>query len=139
MRKVRGIEIGMDWVMALYSVDSGKYVDYIPHRAEYMRWRSRLTGGQLGRIRDELLGKIDADEIHTAGWMPGNKWTGTPWEPIYTDACDFDEVASGRCFGLFVWTVLMDHPETWGFGRYEKDGRPIQSMTYFRLRNPPRR
>ena len=123
--------------MALYSVDAGRYVDYIPHRVDYDGWRSRLTDEQFGRIRDELLGMMDGGEIHTAGWMPGNDWTGTLWEPIYTDACDYDEVASGRCFGLFVWAVLMDHTETWGFGRYEKHGVPIQSMTYFLLRNPP--
>ena len=125
--------------MALYSVDDGSYVDHIPHRADFERWRKRLTDEQFKRVRDELLGMIDGSEIHTAGWMPGNDWTGTPWEPIYTDACDYDEVASGYCFGLFVWVTLQEHPETLGFGRYQKDGVPIRSMTYFRLDNPPRR
>ena len=82
---------------------------------------------------------IDGGDIHTAGWMPGNDWSGTVWEPIYTEACEYDKVASGRCFGLFVWAVLREHPETWAFGRFEKDGVPIQAMTYFRPRNPPPR
>ena len=125
--------------MALYSVDAGQYVDYIPHREDFERWRSRLNDERFGSICDELLSMIDGGEIHTAGWMPGSDWTGTPWEPIYTDACEYDQGASGRCFGLFVWAVLMEHPETWAFGRYEKDGVPIQSMTYFRLGNPPPR
>ena len=34
----------------------------------------------------------------------------------------------------------MKHQDkTWGFGRYEKDGRQIASMTNFELKNPPRR
>ena len=125
--------------MALYSIDSEQYVDYIPHRENFERWRSRLSEGQFEAICDELRRMIDGAEIHTAGWMPGSDWTGTPWEPIYTEACDYNEVASGYCFGLFVWVMLQEHPETWGFGRYEKDGVPIRSMTYFRLGNPPPR
>ena len=125
--------------MALYAVDSQKYVDHIPHREDFERWRSRLTAAQFEAICDELRGMIDGSEIHTAGWMPGSDWTRTPWERIFVDACEGDKVASGLCFGLFVWVVLQEHPETWGFGRYEKDGLPIRSMTYFRLGNPPPR
>lgn len=84
--------------MALYSVDSQQYVDYIPHRDNFERWRSRLPDAQFDAICDELRRMIDGAEIHTAGWMPGSDWTGTPWEPIYTDACDYDVVASGYCF-----------------------------------------
>ena len=125
--------------MALYSIDSQLYVEDIPHREDFALWRSCLTDGQFEAICDELLGMIDGAEIHTAGWMPGSDWTGTPWESIYTDACEYNEAAAGRCFGLFVWFVLREHPDTWGFGRYEKDGFPIRSMTYFRLANPPPR
>jgi hypothetical protein len=45
---------------------------------------------------------IDKDEIHTAGWMPGNNWSGSVFEPIYTKACGMNEEESGLCFGLFV-------------------------------------
>jgi hypothetical protein len=41
--------------------------------------------------------------------------------------------ASARFFGILLWQVMMDRPEAWGFGRYEKDGAPIEGMTYFRL------
>ena len=125
--------------MALYSVDSQRYVDTIPHRERFELWRSRLTNEQFDAICNELLSMIDGDEIHTAGWMPGNDWIETPWEPIFTDACQRSREASGYCFGLFVWVVLLEHPDTWGFGRYEKDGVPIRSMTYFRLADPPPR
>ena len=125
--------------MALYSVDSQSYVDTIPHREDFDLWRSRLTEEQFDAICDELRSMIDGSDIYTAGWMPGNNWIGTPWEPIYTEACRRSREASGNCFGLFVWVVLLEHPDTWGFGRYEKDGLPIRSMTYFRLDNPPPR
>ena len=98
--------------MALYAVDSQKYVDYLPHREDFERWRSRLTDEQFDAIRNELLGMIDGNAIHTAGWMPGSDWTETPWEPIFTDACRYDEVASGYCFGLIVWVVLQEDPDT---------------------------
>jgi len=68
--------------VALHSVDSQSCVDNIPHRETFELWRSRLTGEQFDAICDELRGMIDGSEIHTAGWMPGNDWTGTPWEPI---------------------------------------------------------
>jgi hypothetical protein len=41
-------------------------------------------------------------------------------------------------FGLIVFNLLMNRQDkVWGFGRFEKDGKPIESMTYFVLDNPP--
>ena len=125
--------------MALFSIDGRgmtKEVTYFPHEAEFNLWRSRLTAEQIEAIHAELRSMIDGDEVHTAGWMPGNDWTGTVWEPIYTDACQCNIVLSGYCFGLFVWEIIRDHPDAWSFGRYEKDGIPIRSLTYFRIDNP---
>ena len=119
--------------MALYSIDPLREITHIPHRAEFGTWCSQLTPSQLGGLRSELQRMIGGDEIHTSSWMPGSDWTGSGWEPIYTDACRFDPVAAGLCFGLFVWEAFMDHPAAWSFGRYEKDGIPIQGMTYFRI------
>ena len=76
---------------------------------------------------------IAGNEIHTSSWMPGSDWTGTVWELIYTNACQYDTGAAGLFFGLFVWEAFMDHPDAWSFGRYEKDGTLIQGMTYFRI------
>ena len=122
--------------MALYSIDhcgEQHEITHVPHQAEFDIWCSHLTPSQWGAIRAELQSMIADDEIHTSSWMPGQDWTGTVWEPIYTDACRSDEVAAGLCFGLFVWEAFMDHPAAWSFGRYEKDGIPIQGMTYFRI------
>ena len=122
--------------MALYSIDDhGEHheVMHIPHQAEFDAWCSQITPSHLGEIRAELQRMIAGDEIHTSSWMPGSDWTGTVWEPIYTNACQYDTVAAGLCFGLFVWEAFMGHSAAWSFGRYEKDGIPIQGMTYFRI------
>ena len=124
--------------MALYSIDGQgrvKEVTYIPHEADFNQWRSRLSAEQIDAIHAELRGMIDGNEVHTAGWMPGNDWTDTVWQPIFTDACQRNRELSGLCFGLFVWEVFRDHPDAWSFGRYEKDGIPIESLTYFRIHN----
>lgn len=77
---------------------------------------------------------IDGDEIHTAGWMPGTNWTDTVFQPIY-DGCGENYQVSAMFFGLIVFKVFMDRDDYWGFGKYEKDGIPIHSITYFRLAN----
>ena len=123
----------------LYSADSQKYVTIIPHIKEFDFWTSRLSRQELDNIRNKLDSMIDSDEIHTAGWMPGADWTDTEFEPIYSKACQHNERLAGMCFGIFVWETMMNRDDTWGFGKYEKDNTPIESMTYFRFGVPPPR
>ena len=125
--------------MALYSIDTLQRITYIPHRVEFDRWCSRLAEDDKEAIRNELQGLIEGDKVHTSSWIPGSDWTSTVWQPIYTDACQHDEVASGRCFGLFVWEAFMDHPDAWSFVRAEKDGIEIKGLTYFRIDEPSSR
>lgn len=123
----------------LYSVDTGKYVTRIPHKVDFDRWMKNLSAADYQRIVDELNEKIDQKDINTAGWLPGHDWTGTVYEPIY-EACERNVVQSGMFFGLIVFDLLMNREDkTWGFGRFEKDGKQIASMTYFVLENPPKR
>jgi hypothetical protein len=122
----------------LFSIDRDEYVTTIPYHKDYARWRSRLTDDEYQAIEDELLSRIDGAEIHTSSWIPGNDWSGTVYDPIYQKACQQDAMESGKCFGLFLWVVLMNHPDTWAFGRYEKNGVPIHGLTYFKLGCPPR-
>lgn len=66
-------------------------------------------------------------------------FTGTVYEPIY-EACGKNVSQSGLFFGLIVFYILMNREDkVWGFGRFEKDGKQIASMTYFVLDNPPER
>ena len=118
----------------LYSIDSRKkQITAIPHAKEFAVWESRLTTTEIDAIEAALEARIVSAEVHTSSWMPGADWSHTPFEPIYVKACRLDEEAAARCFGLFVWKVFMMHDEDWSFGRFEKDGMPIEGMTYFRI------
>lgn len=117
----------------LIQIDSGREITYIPHIGDWNTWRGRLTPEQWQAVRNELNARITAGEVHTAGWMPGADWNGTPFQPLYDVACRGNADAAALCFGLAVWVVMMEHPARWGFGRYEKDGIPIRSLTYFKL------
>ncbi|KAA3618536.1 MAG: hypothetical protein D8M58_21370 [Calditrichaeota bacterium] len=117
----------------IYSIDEGKVINYIPHAEEYDVWRKRLSDSEYEAIVDELNNRINSTEIQTSSWIPGSDWTGTVFEPIYTKACLNDVTQAGLCFGLIVWVVMMSRPETWAFGRYEKNGIPIRGLTYFQV------
>ena len=114
----------------------GKNVTKIPHKEDYDRWCSRMNPADYKAIEDELNARIDKDDIHTAGWMPGSDGTGTVFEPLYRDACKMNVTHAGMFFGLIVFKVFMERPERWIFGRYEKDGKDIGSITYFRPTKP---
>lgn len=118
----------------LYSVNRGRMVTKLPHEREFTRWRANISKADYQAVCDTLNGMIDGDEVHTAGWMPGHDWTGTVFEPLY-HACGDNTTAAGLFFGLIVYDLMMRREEIWGFGRYMNGDVPIQSMTYFRLRN----
>lgn len=109
-------------------------VTSVPYEVEYRAYMSRMTRAEIDAIKATLNAMIGGDEIHTAGWMPGNDWTGTRFQPIYDKAARRSYSASAKCFGLMVWEVFMERPEKWTSGRFEKDGEDIGSRTYFRVR-----
>lgn len=119
----------------LFAIDgSGKTaITDVPHGRDFDTWRRRLSPAEIDAIKQALEDRIDSDEVHTSSWIPGADWTGTPYEPIYVTACRHDEQAAARCFGLFVWETFMEHDAEWSFGRFEKDGTPIEGLTYFRI------
>lgn len=123
----------------LYSIDSDKYINQVPHKKDFNKWMKNLSTSDYQAIVDALNKKIDESNIVTAGWLPGHDWTGTVYEPIY-EACSKNQIQSGMFFGLIVFDLLMKRKDkTWGFGRFEKDGKQIASMTYFILDNSPER
>ena len=123
----------------LYSIDTGKYVTSVHHKKDFDKWMKNLSADDYRKIEDALNEKIDQNDINTAGWLPGHDWTGTVFEPIY-DACGKNVTQAGMFFGLIVFDLLMNREDrVWGFGRFEKDGKQIASMTYFVLQNPPAR
>lgn len=120
----------------LYSLDSEKYINVIPHQSDYDIWRSRLTDAEYQAIYDELHSRISESEIETSSWMPGSDWTGTVFQPIYEKACRCDNEAAAKFFGLIVWCVFKEHDETWSFGRFKLNDVPIKGLTYFRITLP---
>ena len=110
----------------------GKKITRVPFAEEYRTFMSRLSREEIEAIKVALNDKISGSEIQTAGWIPGSNWEGTPFQPIYEKAAKRDFGAAARCFGLMVWEVFMERPEQWTSGRFEKDGQPIGSRTYFR-------
>ncbi len=119
----------------LIDIDTGRPITKVPRAAQYRAWMSRLTPADIVAAKAAINTMIDNGSIHTAGWMPGNDWAGTPLEPLHTKAARGDRVASGLCFGALVWEVFAERPDIWASGRYEKDGKPIGSRTYFRIQH----
>jgi len=123
----------------LYSIDSGKYIEKLPHKKEFDNWVKNLPAQDYQKIINALNEKIDESDINTSSWIPGNNWSGNVYEPIY-HACGDNKEASGLFFGLILFNLLMERQDAvWGFGRYEKNGVPIHGTTYFILQNPPPR
>ena len=115
----------------LISVDTGAKVTKLPHAGDFARWKRNISDADYDKVVDAINRQVDANDVNTAGWMPGNDWTGTVFEPLYY-ACGRNETQSGLFFGLIVFKVLMERTDyVWGFGRFEKDGVAIRSMTYF--------
>jgi hypothetical protein len=117
----------------LIDLMSGQQVARVPYENEYRRFMSRMLPAEIAAIKERLNEMIDGTEIQTAGWMPGKDWGDTPFDPIYQKAARCNEDIAARCFGLMVWEVFMERPETWSSGRFEMDGEPIGSRTYFRV------
>ena len=120
----------------LFSVDSGKYVEKMPHKSEFNSWMKKLSPVDYGKIVSELEKKIGANDVNTSSWIPGSKWEGTVYEPIY-HACADNKEEAGKFFGLILFDLLMKRTDVWGFGKYENHGVTIKGTTYFILSNPP--
>lgn len=120
----------------LYSIESESYIENIPHRVDYDRWKSRISDKDYQAIYDELNSRIAGSEVQTSSWIPGANWSGTVFQPIYEHACNYDETSAAKFFGLILWHVFMKHHEVWAFGRYKLGEVPIEGLTYFRIDRP---
>ena len=120
----------------LIDIASGEEIRHIPHRQTFNLLKKRLSQKQFDGVVAEIEQRIkDAgDEIVTAGWLPGADWSGTPFQPIYETAARKNKEVAAKMFGLMVWYTIMQRHDCWGSGRFEKDGLPLSSRTYFRLR-----
>jgi len=122
----------------LIDIFSEKTILHVPYEDQFDILRKRLSDAEFRAMVDRINELIDdgGGQIATAGWLPGNDWTGTPFEPIYTKAARLNYELSARFFGQLVWYTVMCRPERWASGRFEKDGEDIGSRTYFRVGVP---
>ncbi|MBF6571660.1 MAG: hypothetical protein IVW54_22675 [Candidatus Binataceae bacterium] len=117
----------------LWDIDRNQEIGTIPHPDGWKALSERLDPAEFQAIIDELNSKIDGSKIQTSSWMPGADWTGTAYQAIYEKAARFDTQLAAKLFGLMVWYTFMQRDEYWAFGRFEKDGVPIEGLTYFRV------
>lgn len=81
---------------------------------------------ELNRLVQECIDK--GTDVVVSSFIPGSNWSGTVWQPIYNDACRWQEDHSAMFFGLLVCQVLIDREETWYFLKQEN----AKGMTYFK-------
>lgn len=117
----------------LFDTFTNKEYSKIPYPETFILL-DRLSEEELAAAKNELRFKIEGDEIHTAGWMPGNDWRNTPFQPIYEKAALKNQDLAAKVFGLLVFNVFQEHGDKWLTLRAEKDGEPIGSRTYFRAK-----
>ena len=77
--------------MPLYSIPDMKIIKKIPHEHVNRSIINSIPYDERNAIIKELNHKIDEvadspNEIITSGWIPGNDWSGSIWEPIYIAA-----------------------------------------------------
>ncbi len=116
----------------LYWVESLQRVTKMPFQREYERWKALLTPDEIAAIKRELNAVFDSGGIHTAGWIPGDDWADKVYAPIYDKPAQRNYDLAARIFGLVVFETAMERPDKWVTGRFEKNGVPIGSRTYFR-------
>lgn len=77
--------------------------------ADKYNWLTAQLGQHLQPIEEALNSMIDGDRIHTAGWMPGGDWTGTPFQAIRCHGrCNFLNAAQMVCDPLASYAKQAD-------------------------------
>ena len=118
----------------IFRFEDGKPITTLPHKSSFDKWKKKLDAENpdaYQQIECTLNTKINEDEIHTAGWMPGHNWEGTPYYPLYI-ACNQNIQLAGMFFGLIVFKIFMERDDEWYCGKFSKDGKEIGSMTYYK-------
>jgi hypothetical protein len=120
----------------LIDLMSDKPLTGTPHEADYNRWIvANMSQEEIDGVTAALNEYIDEGDkqVITAGWIPGKDWGPTPYQVLFEKAAARDWYRAAQCFGLMVWCTVRDRPETWATGKFEINGEPIGSRTYFRV------
>ena len=91
--------------MKLIDFYTGKRIDRLPHLKTFRTLQHRLdqpSPDAFDAIVDHINELIDnaGAEIATAGWLPGEDWSGTPLQSIYEIAAKRHYGVAGMMFGL---------------------------------------
>jgi hypothetical protein len=118
--------------------DSDDFITDIPqkYKATYELCISRMSAEERDAIDAELTRLIEnsiaeGSNIVTSSWIPGRRWQNTVYMPIYEKAARGNEELAAKIFGLILYELIINRPESWYCGRFEKDGIPIKGITYF--------
>lgn len=115
----------------LINFENGKEIKEVWHKKEYDVWMDKienLNRNVIENIKEEIRKHLDGKEVDSAGWMPGKKWEGTPYYPIYEAVGDVE--AAAKCLGLIVQECIIEDENIWSFTK--KDG--VRGILYFRLK-----
>jgi len=116
---------------------SGDEITAIPvrRRPQFQQWCQRLGAPAYYAAVAEINRLITAEgRAFVSSTMPGNKWNGTPLEPLW-DACGRSREQAGFFFGLLVWEALIGRPERWIFVKAGEDDA-VLGMKYFQPEDP---
>jgi hypothetical protein len=117
----------------LFTIDGEQITDLPKNRKrDFTRWRTQLSDLEFLKIKNELINRIDGNNVHTSSWIPGTHWGGTVFEPLY-HACNKNETHAAFFFGLILFHVMIEHNECWSFGKFDLNGKSIKGLTYFKI------
>ncbi|QST02138.1 hypothetical protein IMZ31_22055 (plasmid) [Pontibacillus sp. ALD_SL1] len=119
----------------LYTLEGKRILD-VPYKKDYDQWRPRLNDKDYDQIVEALNDHIEGDEIHTSSFIPGHDWRGTVYEPIW-HACNHNDTRAALFYGLILYKVMIEHPESWICGKFEMNGKKLKGTTYFKAKNLP--
>ena len=121
----------------LINIDTLEEIKSVAHEKEFSAWRTKLTPTEFNAIVDYMNTAIDSildnnEKIINVTALASPSWENTPYDLIYSKACDGYEDLSALFFGSIAWYVIMHRNERWACGKYNfVKNRDIQGMTYF--------
>lgn len=115
--------------LVLYWKEKETYVEEIPYKKAYERWRCNINDEDYERINN-LINAVadDTVQIDTILLRP-NEWIGSLYEPIYL-ACNQNRKGTAMFFELIIFKVLLEREDKWQFSLDLNHNNPIDRLIY---------
>jgi len=122
--------------MTIFSIKSPKKaITRLRHRDTYDQFKSNMTDEEFEGIMAALNLMIaqfpEGQQVTTASYIPGDDWTGTLFQPIFT-ACKGDLKVAKSFFAQLIWVAFQKHSDDWMFLRKNSDEDQLLGVTYFK-------